>query len=286
MEWTEVHRKLRPNNSNTEEEETTYFVTNVPKMASKREVWKTYASFGWLLDVYMANNRGMNGEYFVFICFLRVECIKELERRMDGQKLRGRTPTVNLSLHGRKEPTSGPYRNNGNDERKNQAPPAVPQPAWYTARTSLRDHHSYTDLMTSAPTTTLTTCPPRPPLPTPITLRHKPATHSWLRKTTLVGEAVSLNHLGHLPKLLLVKGETRIKIKYLGGLMVLILFDYSVEAKEFMANEFSWKNHLKWLNWGKKTETHFEQVEWIRIVGLPLHLWGEHNFNTTSRGLG
>lgn len=53
-----------------------------------------------------------------------------------------------------------------------------------------------------------------------------------------------------------------------------------------MANEYKWKDHLKWINWGDKTETHSERVAWIQIVGLPLHLWGEHNFNTLSKSFG
>ncbi|CAH1433860.1 unnamed protein product [Lactuca virosa] len=216
----------------------------------------TYAGFGRLSDVYMANNRAKNGEYFAFIRFLGVEHAKMLERQLDGQTLRGRTLAVNLSLHERKEPTGRSNRNNSNGGRGNHVTPAVNKPARHTARTSLRDNRSYADLMKPVPTPSLVTHPPGPPLPTTITLYHELVTQSWLRKTTLVGEAVSLDHLRHLPKLLLAKGETGIEIKYLGGLM------------------------------GDKTETYFERVAWIRIVGLPLQLWGEHNFNAISRNFG
>lgn len=58
-----------------------------------------------------------------------------------------------------------------------------------------------------------------------------------MRKISLVGEAASLKHLGHLPKFLLAKGETCIGVKYIGGLRVLMLFDHSVAAKEFMIGE-------------------------------------------------
>lgn len=113
--WTEVRRKRRPNNNHKKEVETTYFVTNVPRTATKREVWKTYAGFGRLSDVYMANNRGKNGEYFAFIRFLGVEHARMLERQLDGQTLRVRTLAVNLSLHERKEPPGCNNKNNSND---------------------------------------------------------------------------------------------------------------------------------------------------------------------------
>lgn len=120
--------------------------------------------------------------------------------------------------------------------------------------------------------------PPGPPLPLPIILQREPSTTSWLRKTTLVGEAVSLDHLGHLPKLILSNGESDTTIKYIGGLKVLILFDHSGAAKEFMEDDKRWKEHIKWLRWADNIETHADRVAWIIIVGLPLFLWGQRNF--------
>ncbi|CAH1416400.1 unnamed protein product [Lactuca virosa] len=136
------------------------------------------------------------------------------------------------------------------------------------------------------PINTTQAYPLGPPLPIPVTLHHEPATHSWLRKISLVGEAASLDHLGHLPKLLLAKGETCVEVKFIGGLMVLMLFDHSVAAKEFMVSEHRWKDYLKWVRWGDKVETHEERVAWVRIMGLPLHLWGQRNFRIITEGFG
>nr|KAJ0203968.1 hypothetical protein LSAT_V11C500292530 [Lactuca sativa] len=76
------------------------------------------------------------------------------------------------------------------------------------------------------------------------------------------------------------------EIKYIGGLRVLILFDHSVAAKEFMENRCRWKDHMKWLRSGEKAETHAERVAWIRITGLPLHLWGQSNFELITSAYG
>ncbi|CAI9261598.1 unnamed protein product [Lactuca saligna] len=147
-------------------------------------------------------------------------------------------------------------------------------------RTSFRDHRTYADMM--RPTHTTNPHIPSPKTTRPLNLHRKLDTLNWLRKTIIVGEAMSLDHLENLPKLLRPKGESSMEIKYIGGLRVLILFDYSVAAKEFMENECRWKQHLKWLRWGDKTETHAERVAWIRIMGLPLHLWGQRNFKTIT----
>ncbi|CAI9269379.1 unnamed protein product [Lactuca saligna] len=55
--WTTVRRRRKPVNK----QETTYFVTNLPKEAAKGELWKAFEKYGNLSDVYMAaaKNNGM-----------------------------------------------------------------------------------------------------------------------------------------------------------------------------------------------------------------------------------
>nr|KAJ0195626.1 hypothetical protein LSAT_V11C700343790 [Lactuca sativa] len=122
----------------------------------------------------------------------------------------------------------------------------------------------------------------RKDLPNPNTTN----TYHWLHKTSLIGEALTLDHLGHLPKLLRDNGETDLEIKYVGGLRVLFLFDSSVDAKDFLNNKNKWKETLKWVNWSDKTDMQVERVAWIRIIGLPLYLWGERNFASIIEGFG
>ncbi|KAL4578929.1 hypothetical protein LXL04_015061 [Taraxacum kok-saghyz] len=59
-----------------------------------------------------------------------------------------------------------------------------------------------------------------------------------------------------------------------------------MEAKKCKTNENGWKEHLNWVNWGDQTPHTFERVAWIRIVGLPLHMWGEGNFAAITQGFG
>ncbi|KAL4588391.1 hypothetical protein LXL04_001275 [Taraxacum kok-saghyz] len=281
MGWTVVRRNNRQ--ANEQDDETTYFVTNVPREATKGEIRKVFERFGRVSDVWMGTNIGKNGKHYAFLRFTGVKDTKEMEKQIDGTKIRGKILEVNIAIHGMRDPPRQPTRQ---ETRKRITEPQMmdgnkPSTFW---KNSSRDHRSYADLMRTTPTDNHP--PPGPPLPTPIILQREPETHSWLRKTALVGEATSLNHLGHLPKLIFNKGEAGIEIKYIGGLMVLILFDWSVNAKKFMEDESRWREHLKWLKWGEKANTHFERVAWIRIVGLPLHLWGHRNFEAISKGYG
>ncbi|KAI3508623.1 hypothetical protein L1887_23632 [Cichorium endivia] len=116
----------------------------------------------------------------------------------------------------------------------------------------------------------------------PIILKKDTLMFNWLAKTTIVGEAISLIHLGHFKNLLFAKKETFCEIKYLGGLKVLLLFKDSIKAKEFVENEGRWRELLSWVKWGDKLDMQFEKVAWIWIVGLPLSLWGDRNFDAIS----
>ncbi|KAL4567770.1 hypothetical protein LXL04_023363 [Taraxacum kok-saghyz] len=140
--------------------------------------------------------------------------------------------------------------------------------------------------MHSRDTNTVVQSATPPPLKKPpIVLRRQFATHNWLRKTPLIAETLSIDHLGHLPKLLKPTSGS-IEIKYIGGLRVLLEFGDSITAKEFKDNPAVWKEYIKHVEWGVEMNLEFERIAWIRIVELPLQLWGEKNFEEITRGFG
>lgn len=67
-------------------------------------------------------------------------------------------------------------------------------------------------------------------------------------------------------------------LKYIAWLKVMLDFDNSKKAKEFMENENRLKSRLKCVIWGDPADVNFERVPWIRIAGLPLYLWSDRNF--------
>lgn len=108
----------------------------------------------------------------------------------------------------------------------------------------------------------------------------------WLTKSTLIGEAKSLEHLGHMPTLISIHSEHRPSVKYLGGMLALISFDSTVAAREFLENETNWKDTFKWMKMGSTTVTKSESITWIRIVGLPIRLWNNSNFSAIGGKFG
>ncbi|CAI9278268.1 unnamed protein product [Lactuca saligna] len=106
--------------------------------------------------------------------------VKELERKLDGLKIRGKTLRVNIALHERKEP---PRKQRDNETGNRVTGGHVNNKGEKASRIGIgtRDHRTYADLLRPrdvASNVRYATEPPGPPLPTPITLQRDPVTHS------------------------------------------------------------------------------------------------------------
>ncbi|KAL4572500.1 hypothetical protein LXL04_019279 [Taraxacum kok-saghyz] len=105
---------------------------------------------------------------------------------------------------------------------------------------NLRDDRTFAEILNSGRRNEQpTNSHPPPPTLAPILLRREHGTHNWLRKTTLIGEAISID----LRKLIKPK-DGSIEIKYIGGLKVILEFGNSVNAREFKDNESNWRNSI------------------------------------------
>lgn len=76
-----------------------------------------------------------------------------------------------------------------------------------------------------------------------------------LKKSILIGEADSLDHMSSLPAVLIGEG-----IKYLSGLNIVIDFGHSVDARKYLEDIGRWAVWFKWLRTGDKEELRFERT--------------------------
>ncbi|KAL4589625.1 hypothetical protein LXL04_002533 [Taraxacum kok-saghyz] len=291
-EWRQVRGKRRQERKVTEtSEETTYFVSNIPKEARKAEIINVFNKYGRATDVFMSNNMGKNGKYYVFVRFRDIQDTQELEKKLDGILFRGRKLEVNIAKHSRK-PLPRPNIAFQYPKIPFKAPIHPPHigagNGFRNQRTYAEATHNDTRKETTFPASHSAPPPPPPPISSqkPITLWREAETYNWLRKTSLIGEASSLTHLGHLPKLLRTWNGARIEMAYLGGLRVLMEFGDSVAAREFKENKDRWMKYMTWVDDGEHVNIGSDRVAWIRIVGLPLNLWGQKNFAAITNGFG
>ncbi|KAL4583877.1 hypothetical protein LXL04_008462 [Taraxacum kok-saghyz] len=254
--WTKVRRNRRPERI-TSRDEITYFVTNIPLEANKKEFQR------------------------VFMKYVEVKDAWDLEKKLDGTILRGKKLAVNLSKHHRKPlPRVGDKEECKRRQNTKKRPPL-------TGGMNYRDHRTYADAINHGNLPRRPPPPPPPPMsPAPIVIQQEQETHYWLRKTALIGTAKSLDHLGHLPKIIGVNKDLSFEVKYLGGLHALIEFGCSIAAKKFLTDPNRWMGAITRLEWADKAYIDTGRVAWIRIVGLPIRLWGERNFENITRTFG
>ncbi|CAI9268337.1 unnamed protein product [Lactuca saligna] len=109
----------------------------------------------------------------------------------------------------------------------------------------------------------------------PITINLATVMNEWLKKSVLIGEAHNLDHIVNLPTSLLMNEGT----KYLGGLNIALHFDKSAEVLEFLNVSTSWRDGFNRLVRADQHEIPYERTAWLKILGLPLRLWDDENFN-------
>ncbi|GJT01660.1 hypothetical protein Tco_0822829, partial [Tanacetum coccineum] len=87
--------------------------------------------------------------------------------------------------------------------------------------------------------------------------------------TTLMGKVKVFNSLSNLKLVLTNEGFAYIKLKYVGGLWVLIEFHANLSKEKFMANTsvVSWFSHLQQASNNVFTD---KRITWLDIEGVPL----------------
>ncbi|GJT16199.1 nucleotide-binding alpha-beta plait domain-containing protein [Tanacetum coccineum] len=95
--------------------------------------------------------------------------------------------------------------------------------------------------------------------------------------TALMGKVKVFNSLSNLKLVLTNEGFADIKLKYMGGLWVLIEFHANSSKEKFMANTsvVSWFSHLQQASNNVFTD---ERITWLDIEGVPLKAWTNNTF--------
>ncbi|KAJ0640348.1 putative RNA recognition motif domain, nucleotide-binding alpha-beta plait domain superfamily [Helianthus annuus] len=104
---------------------------------------------------------------------------------------------------------------------------------------------------------------------------------------SLVGEVKDIDILNELTTHLSGISEEEIRLKYLGGLKVLLCFNNPKEAEEFRWNKVNdWEKWFSRLYIWEGIPPIFERVAWVKVLGVPACLWDRHVFNKIGERCG
>ncbi|KAJ0811773.1 putative RNA-binding domain superfamily [Helianthus annuus] len=105
-------------------------------------------------------------------------------------------------------------------------------------------------------------------------------------ESSLVGSVIDFNTLCNIHTSIADAGFHGLGIKYLGGFVVLLTFPNSNEACVFLNKNDLWKFWFSSLDQWCGQSLPFERVAWIRVLGVPAHLWDRSVINSIGNQFG
>ncbi|KAF5768705.1 hypothetical protein HanXRQr2_Chr14g0639631 [Helianthus annuus] len=100
-----------------------------------------------------------------------------------------------------------------------------------------------------------------------------------LHGRAVIGRMHDVKTLNNLNVTLKEAGISFNQLHYMGGLTVMITFDYDVEAHDFITSKKTWVHWFDSLDiWAGQTFP-FERIAWLKFLGVPLHLAENKVFN-------
>ncbi|KAJ0788413.1 hypothetical protein HanPI659440_Chr05g0191381 [Helianthus annuus] len=112
-------------------------------------------------------------------------------------------------------------------------------------------------------------------------------TKKSLEYKSLIGETKDIETLNNLKENLSGVTEEGLKLKYLGGLKVLLCFNSPEEAEEFRYTKMDvWEKWFARLYLWEGIPPVFERIAWIKVLGVPASLWDRHVINKIGERCG
>ncbi|KAI3808928.1 hypothetical protein L1987_24891 [Smallanthus sonchifolius] len=116
---------------------------------------------------------------------------------------------------------------------------------------------------------------------------HETAAMKFWNDVSLLGVATSLSALIELKQSLEGIFDLQVALRYVGGLRFLLTFPTHQEALDFLKEKESvWKSWCTSLVIWRGQNYVFERIAWIRIFGVPPHLWEDGVFDTIASNFG
>ncbi|KAK9073481.1 hypothetical protein SSX86_007805 [Deinandra increscens subsp. villosa] len=236
--WNVVDRRSRKTNgkearSNTVVGQTSYYVTNIPEGCSKEDLEVECRIFGRVEDVFISRKRNKAGDRFWFIKFSGVKDRRELEKVLNRVRIGNMKISVNLERFNR---DGSPV--DANVKTKSDIPagkPGLSVLSEVSAPVKVM-HKSFAAAVVNDGSVGRS-------LPRVLELGHMVTKiyGIWVG-CALLGRTSDLTHLCNLDKFPGNDDFVKFKIRYLGGLHIMLTNACPVEASEFLEDVGSWRS--------------------------------------------
>ncbi|KAF5805438.1 putative RNA recognition motif domain, nucleotide-binding alpha-beta plait domain superfamily [Helianthus annuus] len=249
---------------------TKFFVANLPEGCTPWELRKALEGYGDIAGTYVAKKKDKGGGRFGFVSFANVRDRSELESALRGARMGDKKLKVNIARFA--------VENAGFGAQK-EARAKVGASYDMAAKPSsfnVRDSRSYSEVLGKTKiygngAADVGSCS-RSNEKT-LVVPDRSVAFKDLYGLALVGRAVDLETLVDIDRLLGIAKIEYSRIRYLGGLTILISFKNVTSARGFLNDRTVWGPWFTKLETWNGQSLSLERVVWLKVHGIPLHIF-------------
>ncbi|KAK1430438.1 hypothetical protein QVD17_13157 [Tagetes erecta] len=254
---------------------TSFYISNLPENCIKGDLKVIFKEFGKIKEIYIAGKKNREGLWFGFVRFTDIHDASNTEEKMQGIKFFNRILQVNVARYNRNGDVLRVNRGGGDKQHFQSGPNYGLHTLSHLASTN---RNSFRDaLLKNTATTKEKVITVDLDDDSPMKARYH---------ASLIARTKSLGLLSDIKILAEDAGVANLQIRYLGGLFILLSFPSQLEANGFLLDKQIWDGWFTKVEAWHGQSIPFERVAWLRIHGVPPHLWNPSVFNKIGSSFG
>ncbi|MFS7936802.1 putative nucleotide-binding alpha-beta plait domain superfamily, RNA-binding domain superfamily [Helianthus anomalus] len=224
----------------------------------------TLRGFGEIAGVYIARKRNKEGLKFGFVSFKGVKDWKEMESLLKGILIGKNTLKINIARFASENEDIGAV-SKAKDKGYSSVEPRPDLRPPSRADNIIRPGCSFKSILVN-----------NEELPRNEAVIHvDPGVSAMVSRhgKALLVRVRDFNTLISIKHVLVAADVTGVEIQYVGGFNLLLTFVREDSASDFLCNKNRWKNWFSHVDVWVGQAMAFERVAWLRVCGVPLHLF-------------
>nr|GEU37786.1 RNA-directed DNA polymerase, eukaryota, reverse transcriptase zinc-binding domain protein [Tanacetum cinerariifolium] len=238
------------------------FVTNFSNKFYAKELWTVCRQYGTVVDAFIPNRRSELGKRFGFVCFIKIFDVNRLVNnlytiwvgrfKLHANIARFQRPPLNTN-------NSACYKGDQNASKESS-----------NERGETGKNNSYAHVVNNGPY--------QKKEEAPTIVLDETCVNSTDYSLALMGKVKDFTSLTNLKLVLANEGFVNVKLKYMGGFLVMIGFNSEADKERFRSKVGigSWFAQLSQASYSFCID---ERVSWIDIEGIPIKAWSKNTFS-------
>jgi hypothetical protein len=267
-------------------EATSFFFTNFSEDTMVVEIWKVFARYGRVGEVYVPKKLDKWGRRFGFVKFLEVKDVEELSRKMEDVWVGSVKLRINLSYFGRDRKKVAPKpQMKGEEVGRKGGPEAIVRPG-DSFRSVVAGVKKGKEVEKETKRKEEVTGPKNTEKSQQVLVLEPNPDFLCVLECSYVGRLVHGSNIKNIQLNICLEGVRGIRIASLGDGRVVIFSDSGEDVGLAIRKKSWWEGMLvDILPWAPTMVSSKREV-WVRLHGVPLHLWGESVFRRLTQHWG